>query len=114
MRDRSVSTLSLVVALLVLLWGLAALAQGATNPPPDLVAPDRVPLAEFRAAGGAASFTSQRELVLTLLAGLPVLLDTSFNRAGEPIVESPADALRLLAETGLDAVALEDRWVART
>lgn len=38
--------------------------------------------------------------------GVPVLLNTSFNVAGEPIVETPADALRCFAATGIDAVAL--------
>lgn len=40
--------------------------------------------------------------------GCPVLLDTSFNVAGEPIVRSPADALASAAEAGLDAVVIED------
>jgi carbamoyltransferase len=47
------------------------------------------------------------------ITGLPVLLNTSFNRAGEPIVESPDDALRMLRATGLDALVLEDRWVEK-
>ncbi|MFH2006054.1 MAG: carbamoyltransferase C-terminal domain-containing protein [bacterium] len=46
-------------------------------------------------------------------AGVPVLLNTSFNRAGEPIVETPADALDMLLGTGLDALALEDYWVEK-
>lgn len=40
--------------------------------------------------------------------GCPVLLNTSFNRAGEPIVRSPADALRTAETTGLDLLVLED------
>lgn len=40
--------------------------------------------------------------------GCPVLLDTSFNVAGEPIVGSPADALASAAEAGLDAVVIEN------
>lgn len=39
--------------------------------------------------------------------GVPLLLLTSFNVAGEPIVETPADALRCFASTGLDACVLE-------
>lgn len=39
-------------------------------------------------------------------AGVPVVLNTSFNVNGEPIVESPADALRTFFTSGLDAVAL--------
>lgn len=38
--------------------------------------------------------------------GMPVVLNTSFNDAGEPIVCSPRDALRCYASTGLDALAL--------
>ncbi len=40
--------------------------------------------------------------------GCPVLLNTSFNRAGEPIVCSPIDALFTFAESGMDALVLED------
>ena len=36
----------------------------------------------------------------------PVLLNTSFNVRGEPIVCTPADALRCFYSTGLDALAL--------
>ncbi len=35
--------------------------------------------------------------------GIPILLNTSFNVAGEPIVETPADALSALLETDIDA-----------
>ncbi|MGW4368099.1 carbamoyltransferase family protein [Nocardia takedensis] len=40
--------------------------------------------------------------------GHPVLLNTSFNGPGEPIVGSPADALATGARIGLDALALGD------
>ena len=40
--------------------------------------------------------------------GCPVLLNTSFNRSGEPIVCSPFDALAAMAEPGIDALVLED------
>lgn len=39
--------------------------------------------------------------------GCPVLLNTSFNRAGEPIVRSPADALRTARAARLDLLVLE-------
>ncbi|MCY1035339.1 hypothetical protein OV207_28090 [Corallococcus sp. BB11-1] len=45
--------------------------------------------------------------------GCPVLLNTSFNVAGEPIVETPEDALGCLLFTGLDAVVFEDRIVGK-
>ena len=38
--------------------------------------------------------------------GVPVLLNTSFNIMGEPIVESPINAIRCFFSTGLDALAL--------
>lgn len=40
------------------------------------------------------------------LTGTPVLLNTSFNIQGEPIIESPMDAIRCLFSTGLDALAI--------
>lgn len=46
--------------------------------------------------------------------GVPVLLNTSFNVRGEPIVLSPAEALDALARSGLDAVALGGRIVRKT
>jgi len=39
-------------------------------------------------------------------SGHPVLINTSFNVQGEPIVDSPADALRCFFSTGLDVLAL--------
>jgi carbamoyltransferase len=45
--------------------------------------------------------------------GIPLLLNTSFNRAGEPIVCSPEDAVRCFVASGLDALAIEDRLVRR-
>ena len=40
--------------------------------------------------------------------GCPVLLNTSFNRAGEPMVLTPADAFRCHVAAGLDLLVLED------
>lgn len=36
------------------------------------------------------------------LTGVPVLLNTSFNIKGEPVVESPRDAIKCFFDTGLD------------
>jgi carbamoyltransferase len=44
------------------------------------------------------------------LTGTPVLINTSFNVRGEPIVCTPADALRCFRETGMDALVI-DRFV---
>ncbi len=38
--------------------------------------------------------------------GVPVVLNTSFNIQGEPVVESPRDAIRCFFSTGLDALAI--------
>ena len=43
--------------------------------------------------------------------GVPILLNTSFNRMGQPIIETPADAIACLLNTGLDCCAFEDRIV---
>lgn len=45
--------------------------------------------------------------------GVPIILNTSFNLAGEPIIEEPEDALWCLLATGLDAVVLEGETVVR-
>ena len=42
--------------------------------------------------------------------GVPVLLNTSFNVMGKPIVHSAEDALLMFYTTGLDAVVIED-WI---
>jgi carbamoyltransferase len=40
------------------------------------------------------------------LTGVPILLNTSFNAAGEPIVCSPRDAVKTFLSTDLDALVL--------
>jgi len=45
--------------------------------------------------------------------GIPVLLNTSFNGPGEPIVETPADALHFLTHTTLDALYLGGMRITR-
>jgi carbamoyltransferase len=42
------------------------------------------------------------------LSGIPVLLNTSFNVMGEPVVESPLHAIRCFFSTGLDALVIGD------
>jgi carbamoyltransferase len=39
--------------------------------------------------------------------GVPVLLNTSFNLRGEPIVNTPAEALRTWSRSGMDALVLD-------
>ncbi|MBV8566335.1 MAG: hypothetical protein JO273_12855 [Methylobacteriaceae bacterium] len=45
---------------------------------------------------------------------IPVLLNTSFNDNGEPIVESPQDAVRCFLSTDIDALVLEDVLLIKT
>ncbi|WP_250572494.1 carbamoyltransferase family protein [Nonomuraea sediminis] len=52
--------------------------------------------------------------VLTAFArrtGVPVLINTSLNVKGKPICGTPAMALDCLAQSGLDALLLEGRWI---
>lgn len=45
--------------------------------------------------------------------GCPMLVNTSFNVRGEPIVCTPVDALLCFASTGIDALVLEDFVIDR-
>jgi carbamoyltransferase len=45
-------------------------------------------------------------------SGVPVLLNTSFNLKGEPIVCSPEDAYRTFSRSGMDFLVL-DRFLIR-
>jgi carbamoyltransferase len=47
------------------------------------------------------------------ITGVPVLLNTSFNVRGDPIVETPADALACFLATGIDYLALHDMLIAK-
>ena len=42
------------------------------------------------------------------ITGIPVILNTSFNIAGEPIVETPADAMKCFMSTEMDFLVIED------
>lgn len=48
------------------------------------------------------------------LTGVPVLLNTSLNVRGEPIVETPDDAVACFLGTGIDVLVLHDTLVAKT
>ncbi len=45
--------------------------------------------------------------------GVPVLLNTSFNVSGEPIVETPADAVRCFRNTNIDALLLGEHLILK-
>jgi carbamoyltransferase len=42
------------------------------------------------------------------LTGVPLLLNTSFNIMGKPIIHSVEDAVGMFYTTGLDAVIIDD------
>ena len=48
------------------------------------------------------------------LTGVPVLMNTSFNLRGEPMVSSPSDALRTFYASGIDCLALEDFLIEKS
>jgi carbamoyltransferase len=45
--------------------------------------------------------------------GVPLFLNTSFNDAGEPIVETPMDALNCFLKTDMDALVIHDKIVTK-
>jgi carbamoyltransferase len=47
------------------------------------------------------------------LSGVPILLNTSFNIAGEPIVETPMDAVKCFMSTALDALAISNYLIIK-
>ena len=47
------------------------------------------------------------------LTGLPVLLNTSLNKRGMPIVETPEEALSFFMDCALDAIVLDDMIVTK-
>lgn len=52
------------------------------------------------------SFFHSMLLELKKLIGVPVVLNTSFNIAGEPIVESPEDAIQTFLKTEIDVLVI--------
>lgn len=48
------------------------------------------------------------------ITGVPVLLNTSFNVKGDPIVETPQDAVECFLSTGIDYLALHDFLIGKT
>lgn len=47
------------------------------------------------------------------ITGIPLILNTSFNVAGEPIVETPRDALYCFLKTGMDHLAMGNYLVSK-
>jgi carbamoyltransferase len=46
--------------------------------------------------------------------GVPVVLNTSFNLRGEPIVNSPADAFQTFSNSEMDALIMENFCVEKS
>jgi len=62
--------------------------------------------------------TDQPNLFLLLtefekISGVPILMNTSFNIAGEPIACSPADAIKTFYTSGLDALFIENYLILK-
>ena len=47
------------------------------------------------------------------ITGVPVILNTSLNDNGEPLVESPQDAINFFKKNEVDLLVIEDRVFAR-
>nr|VFK65226.1 MAG: carbamoyltransferase [Candidatus Kentron sp. UNK]VFK71423.1 MAG: carbamoyltransferase [Candidatus Kentron sp. UNK] len=45
--------------------------------------------------------------------GPPVVLNTSFNVAGKPIVETPEEAIETFLETDIDYLCMDDHWITK-
>jgi carbamoyltransferase len=45
--------------------------------------------------------------------GIPILLNTSYNVRGEPIVCTPEDAIRCFLGTGIDHLAIEGHILSK-
>ena len=45
--------------------------------------------------------------------GARVIVNTSFNLRGEPIVSSPSDAIRTFMASGIDNLAIGGFWAAK-
>ena len=51
--------------------------------------------------------------LVELRQGPPVLLNTSFNIAGQPIVETPTEAIQTFLDTDIDYLAVENVWISK-
>jgi len=48
------------------------------------------------------------------ITGIPVLLNTSFNLRGHPIVRTPEDAFATFISSGIDILVMEDFLIEKT
>lgn len=47
------------------------------------------------------------------ISGVPVLINTSFNVAGQPIVEKPIDAIHTFINNDMDALVIGNFWISK-
>lgn len=45
--------------------------------------------------------------------GAPIILNTSYNVAGQPIVETASEAIKTFLETDIDYLAIENFWISK-
>ena len=50
---------------------------------------------------------------LKSLTGHPVVLNTSFNLRGRPIISNPMDAISCFFSNGLDVLVLNNYWIEK-
>ena len=113
---------------IVLLERAAEIFEGDDESPFMLRAKNVVPAWRDRVAGivhvdGTARVQTVREDTnpklyrllkeFEALTGVPVLVNTSFNIKGEPIVEAPQDAMNCFLNTGIDYLALHDMLISK-
>jgi len=48
------------------------------------------------------------------ITGIPMILETSFNVAGEPIVETPEDAIRCFLSTDIDVLCIGRYFITKS
>ncbi len=48
------------------------------------------------------------------LTGYPILINTSFNVSGDPIVETPGDAIATYLKSGIDCLVIENFWLSKS
>ena len=58
-------------------------------------------------------FGDQILIHLKKIAGISVVLNTSFNGPGEPIVETPKEAIKFLLSSKLDVLYIEGKRITK-
>lgn len=95
--------------------GLPAITHVDGSARPQLVFPDQPKTAATSGRGGGGAGARYGALLRAFEArtGCPILVNTSFNVRGEPIVCSPIDALFCLGHSGIDSLVLGDCLIDR-